>query len=71
MISIVPKSGAQLHKILLRTVMNAPMRFFSTTDSGIILNRFSQDMTLIDASLPSVVFGTFLGALWCIPVLLF
>lgn len=61
MISIVPKSGAELHKILLRVVMHAPMHFFSTTDSGVILNRFSQDMTLIDAALPSVAFGTFLG----------
>ncbi len=61
MISIVPKSGAELHKILLRTVMHAPMRFFSITDSGVTLNRFSQDMTLVDAVLPTVFFGTFLG----------
>lgn len=60
MISIVPKSGAALHRILLRTVMHAPMRFFYTTDSGIILNRFSQDMTLVDVVLPTVAFGTVL-----------
>lgn len=61
MINIVPKSGAELHKILLRVVMHAPMQFFTTVDSGVILNRFSQDMTLVDAVLPSVAFGTFLG----------
>jgi ATP-binding cassette subfamily C (CFTR/MRP) protein 1 len=60
MINIVPKSGAELHKILLRVVMHAPMHFFSTVDTGVTLNRFSQDMTLVDAVLPSVAFGTFL-----------
>lgn len=50
---ITPKSGAKLHKILLDSVMRAPQSFFDKTDSGLILNRFSQDMTLIDGSLAS------------------
>jgi ATP-binding cassette subfamily C (CFTR/MRP) protein 1 len=50
---ITPKSGAGLHKILLRSVMRAPQKFFDETDSGITLNRFSQDMTLIDGSIPN------------------
>lgn len=50
---VTPKSGAALHKILLKTVMHAPQAFFDKTDSGVILNRFSQDMTLIDGQLPS------------------
>ncbi|CZR60647.1 related to multidrug resistance protein [Phialocephala subalpina] len=50
---ITPRSGAKLHKILLNSVMRAPQSFFDKTDSGIILNRFSQDMTLIDGSLPA------------------
>lgn len=50
---ITPKSGAGLHKTLLRTVLHAPQSFFDQTDSGVTLNRFSQDMTLIDGSLPS------------------
>ena len=49
---MTPKSGAGLHKILLRSVMDAPQKFFDDTDSGITLNRFSQDMTLIDGPLP-------------------
>ncbi|KAK8091117.1 multidrug resistance protein [Apiospora phragmitis] len=71
MISIVPQSGAVLHQILLRTVMHAPMRFFSTTDSGLILNRFSQDMTLVDVVLPTVSFGTFLSLIQCLAQLIF
>jgi ATP-binding cassette, subfamily C (CFTR/MRP), member 1 len=61
MINIVPKSGLELHRILLRTVMHAPMHFFATTDSGVTLNRFSQDMTLIETVLPTNAFGTVLG----------
>ncbi len=34
------------------SVGSAPMRFLSTTDSGSILNRFSQDLQLIDMELP-------------------
>ncbi len=49
---IIPKSAAGLHKILLTSVMEAPQRFFDSTDSGVTLNRFSQDMTLIDGPLP-------------------
>ena len=50
---ITPMSGVNLHKILLKSVMRAPQSFFDETDSGVTLNRFSQDMTLIDGPLPS------------------
>jgi hypothetical protein len=50
---LTPRSGVSLHKILLKTVMRAPQSFFDETDSGITLNRFSQDMSLIDGQLPS------------------
>lgn len=32
--------------------MNAPLSCLSTIDSGILLNRFAQDMTLVDMALP-------------------
>jgi len=35
--------------------MNAPYSFFTTIDVGMILNRFSQDMTLIESQLPTGV----------------
>lgn len=60
MINIVVKSGLALHGTLVKTVMNAPMKLFAEVDSGVILNRFSQDMTLVDAILPTVTFGTVL-----------
>lgn len=52
MVKIVPRTGLKLHWILLSTVTAASMSYFATTDAGIILNRFSQDMTIIDGPLP-------------------
>ncbi|KAF5614045.1 Canalicular multispecific organic anion transporter 2 [Fusarium tjaetaba] len=48
----VEKSSNNLHEQLLNSVCRAPLHFFTSTESGSILNRFSQDMTLIDMSLP-------------------
>jgi ATP-binding cassette subfamily C (CFTR/MRP) protein 1 len=52
MIIIVPISAAKLHWQLLNAVLHAPLSFFSSTDSGMTLNRFSQDMSLINSRLP-------------------
>jgi ABC-type multidrug transport system fused ATPase/permease subunit len=57
-ITMVPKSGESFHRKLLTTVLSAPMLFFSTTDSGAILNRFSQDLQLIDMELPIAAINT-------------
>ncbi|QKX60884.1 uncharacterized protein TRUGW13939_08030 [Talaromyces rugulosus] len=60
-------AGARIHKEALATVINAPLRFFTTTDTGVVTNHFSQDMTLIDGSLPmsflntSVIIATCIG----------
>jgi hypothetical protein len=35
------------------------MSFFAATDSGSILNRFSQDLQLIDMELPVAAINTF------------
>ncbi|KAK5046622.1 hypothetical protein LTR84_007383 [Exophiala bonariae] len=51
-LDMVPRSSRNLHLNLLRTVLDAPLSFFTRTDTGDITNRFSQDMGLIDADLP-------------------
>ncbi|KAF3482809.1 uncharacterized protein GIQ15_02133 [Arthroderma uncinatum] len=51
-IKILQKSSARLHQGLLESVMRAPQCFFANTDTGVTLNRFSQDMSLIDNALP-------------------
>ncbi|PYI12596.1 hypothetical protein BO78DRAFT_392440 [Aspergillus sclerotiicarbonarius CBS 121057] len=65
-ITMVPKSGEVFHRKLLATVLSAPMLFFSQTDSGAILNRFSQDLQLIDMELPIAAINTFATFTLCI-----
>jgi hypothetical protein len=38
---------------------SSPMSFFSTVDTGVTLNRFSQDLMLIDMELPVAALNTF------------
>ena len=47
-----PRASRRLHQRVLTTTMAAPLSYFTKTDSGSILNRFSQDMALIDNDLP-------------------
>ncbi|KAI4279834.1 MAG: hypothetical protein L6R38_004935, partial [Xanthoria sp. 2 TBL-2021] len=65
-ITMVPKSGANFHWKLLNTVFRAPMSFFATTDTGITLNRFSQDLQLIDMDLPISALNFFTTFLLCV-----
>jgi ABC-type multidrug transport system fused ATPase/permease subunit len=48
----IKESGAALHETALSTVINAPLRLFTKTDTGILTNYFAQDMTLIDGEMP-------------------
>ena len=49
---ISPRSSIKLHQILLNTAVKAPQSFYAKTDTGVTLNRFSQDIGLIDRILP-------------------
>ncbi|KAL4782982.1 P-loop containing nucleoside triphosphate hydrolase protein [Aspergillus varians] len=70
-IKMVPKSGEAFHRGLLSTVLSAPMLFFSATDSGSILNRFSQDLQLIDMELPIAAINTFATFVLCLCQMIF
>lgn len=50
--TIVLIIGARLRKETISTVMSAPPQFFTTTDSGIVTNIFSQDLILIGGQIP-------------------
>ncbi|KAE8368538.1 P-loop containing nucleoside triphosphate hydrolase protein [Aspergillus caelatus] len=52
LILISPSTARRLHYVVLRTVIMATPQFLATVDMGSILNRFSQDMTLIESDLP-------------------
>ena len=65
-VKMVPRSGGNFHSRLLHTVLNAPMSYFSTTDTGITLNRFSQDLQLIDMDLPVSALNFFTVFVLCL-----
>ncbi|KAK7455438.1 hypothetical protein Landi51_02642 [Colletotrichum acutatum] len=58
MLLAIPRSANHLHQTLLKAVLAAPLYFFTTTDSGVTLNRFSQDMALIDHRVPISAWAT-------------
>ncbi|KAL2157845.1 hypothetical protein VTH06DRAFT_4897 [Thermothelomyces fergusii] len=65
-ITMVPRSGEKFHFSLLSAVLNNPMSFFVKTDSGVTLNRFSQDLQLIDMELPISALNTFATLVMCL-----
>lgn len=67
---ILPKSANNLHRALLDAVQSAPIWFFSSTDVGTIINRFSQDMELVDMALPLAFFQTTFGILTCLTTII-
>ncbi|KAH8728019.1 putative ABC multidrug transporter [Phaeosphaeriaceae sp. PMI808] len=54
----VKKAGANLHQEALNTVTQAPLSFFTQTDTGVVTNLFSQDLNLIDTELPEATLDT-------------
>lgn len=58
----VKRAGAHLHQEALESLLQAPLRFFTKTDTGVVTNLFSQDLNLIDTELPDSLLST----LFCI-----
>ncbi|KAL2817069.1 hypothetical protein BDW59DRAFT_175603 [Aspergillus cavernicola] len=52
LIVMIANSGQYFHTLLVETVSRATMGFFSSVKHGSIINRFSQDMQLVDMELP-------------------
>ncbi|KAL7786231.1 P-loop containing nucleoside triphosphate hydrolase protein [Trichoderma ceciliae] len=63
---LIPRSAEWLHWQLLEATMRAPMAFFNSVDTGDLINRFSQDMSLVDRELPTAVYTSTFGLLSCI-----
>ncbi|XP_043498530.1 multidrug resistance-associated protein 1 isoform X4 [Polistes fuscatus] len=45
-------AARQMHIMMLRAVMRAPLTFFDTTPTGRIISRFAKDVDILDTSLP-------------------
>lgn len=69
-VNMVPMSGASFHRVLLQTTLGAKMSFLSITDTGSILNRFSQDLQLIDMDLPVAAINVVATGFLCLAQLI-
>ena len=69
-IRVINNTALKLHSDLLESTFRAPFSFFQTTDAGAITNRFSQDMDLIDMTLPTQAIQFTTGAASCLVQLL-
>ncbi|OJJ72157.1 hypothetical protein ASPBRDRAFT_196270 [Aspergillus brasiliensis CBS 101740] len=49
------RSGVVLHSQLLERILGAPLSYFAETHMGVTLNRFSQDIAMVDKQLPSAL----------------
>ncbi|KAK3313259.1 putative ATP-binding cassette transporter [Apodospora peruviana] len=58
MLVVVPRSGLGLHGKLLKSVLSATFVFITGIDTGSIMNRFNQDITLVDFKLPIDLLNT-------------
>lgn len=54
----VPRSARHLHGQVLTTAFAAPMSFIAPLPTGTLVNRFSQDMRLVDKVLPGNLVAT-------------
>lgn len=66
LIRMVSQSAERLHLHLLQAVLKAPFWLLASTDTGDLLNRFSQDMELIDMNLPAMVSSYITTATQCL-----
>lgn len=58
MLFVASRTGLRLHQVLLDAVVRAPLSLFTGTDIGAITTRFSQDIGIIDRSLPLALLVT-------------
>ncbi|RWA05420.1 hypothetical protein EKO27_g9683 [Xylaria grammica] len=57
----VSRAGASLHQTALKTMIHAPLYFFTATDQGVVTNLFSQDLNLVDTELPGALLNTIIS----------
>ena len=48
-------AAVTLHRKLLYQILRSPMVFFDTTPLGRIVNRFSKDIDVVDATIPGTI----------------
>ncbi|KAK8066686.1 hypothetical protein PG997_013433 [Apiospora hydei] len=67
MATLASKASNAIHAKLLTAAMRAPMVVISKMEIGSLINRFSQDIRLIDWQLPFTIILALLGTYWNFP----
>ncbi|KAJ5698780.1 hypothetical protein N7462_000785 [Penicillium macrosclerotiorum] len=62
---LITNTGRTMHSDLLKSTLSAPFSFSQKVDAGLILNRFSQDLELIDMNLPAFLMNTMISFANC------
>ncbi|KAJ5712125.1 multidrug resistance-associated protein [Penicillium malachiteum] len=65
-IKIINRTAIRMHSDLLKTVLGAPFHSLYSTELGSLVNRFSEDMTLIDMNLPTDAINAVASAASCV-----
>ncbi|KAK7997070.1 hypothetical protein PG989_005110 [Apiospora arundinis] len=66
LLKVIEKSGLEMHRRLLHTVVRAPLSLFIAEDTGSITTKFSQDLGQLDHNLPMGMLVTINSFLVCI-----
>lgn len=56
---VVLNSNTCLHEAMLNSLLRSPSSFFDSTPSGMLINKFSNDLGLLDRSLAPAFFFNF------------
>ncbi|KAF5303207.1 hypothetical protein FQA39_LY10120 [Lamprigera yunnana] len=51
----ISKTSINIHSLVIKKILSSPMTFFNANLSGIILNRFSRDLEVIDEQIPYIL----------------
>lgn len=55
------RSSTDAHEAMIKALVRSPSNFFDTTPSGIIINKFSYDLGVIDSSLAIILIDVLEG----------
>lgn len=56
LMKIIPRIAQSMHDLFLGAVLQATLPFLTSTKNGTLINRFSQDMTLLSQDMPMSLF---------------
>jgi ATP-binding cassette subfamily C (CFTR/MRP) protein 4 len=56
---VVLSSNTSLHETMLNSILRSPSSFFDSTPSGVLINKFSNDLGLLDKALAEAFFYNF------------